>query len=67
MLFGVLQFSTSKILHINTVILFPLTGFMGAIYWLLPGELGRELKGIVLAELLFWVFCAVVAGVFLFI
>jgi len=38
-------------------------GFMGAIYWFLPEELGREPVGIWLAEILFYVFCAAVAVV----
>jgi nitric oxide reductase subunit B len=38
-------------------------GFMGAIYWFLPDELGREPIGIWLAEILFYVFCAAVVVV----
>jgi nitric oxide reductase subunit B len=60
-LFGILNFNIAKILHIDTMIIWLLMGFMGAIYWFLPEEFGRELVGIKLAELLFYVFCAAVA------
>jgi nitric oxide reductase subunit B len=62
-LFGILNFNIAKILHIDTMIIWLLMGFMGAIYWFLPEEFGRELVGIKLAELLFYVFCAAVAVV----
>ncbi len=45
-------------------------GFIGAIDWFLPEELGREPEGITLAEWLFWVLCAAIAvliGVFIFV
>src|SRR5499427_9953967 len=66
-LFGVLHFNTAKILHIDTLVIWLLMGFMGAIYWFLPEEFGRELAGLKLAEILFYVFCAavlIVAAVF---
>jgi nitric oxide reductase subunit B len=69
-LFGVLPFNIAKILHINTLVIWLLMGFMGSIYWFLPGELGRESAGIWAAEILFYVFCAavaVVAVVFIFL
>ena len=62
-LFGVLHFNIAKILHIDTLVIWLLMGFMGAIYWFLPDELGREPVGILLAEILFYVFCAAVAVV----
>jgi nitric oxide reductase subunit B len=69
-LFGVLHFSTAKILHIDTLVIWLLMGFMGAIYWFLPEEFGRELAGIRLAEILFYVFCVavlIVAAVFVIV
>jgi nitric oxide reductase subunit B len=60
-LFNVFNFSTAKIIHIDGLVIWLLMGFIGAIYWFLPQELESELEGITLAELLFWVFCAVVA------
>ena len=70
LLFGLLHFNIAKILHIDTMIIWLLMGFMGAIYWFLPDEFGRELAGIKAAEILFYVFCAavaVVAVVFIFV
>lgn len=62
-LFGLLHFNIAKILHIDTLVIWLLMGFMGAIYWFLPEEMGREPVGIWLAEILFYVFCAAVAVV----
>ena len=36
-LFGILPFNIAKILHINTLVIWLLMGFMGSIYWFLPG------------------------------
>ena len=69
-LFGILPFNIAKIIHINTLVIWLLMGFMGAIYWFLPEEMGRETTGIWAAEILFYVFClaiAVVAVVLIFI
>ena len=62
-LFGLLHFNIAKILHIDTMVIWLLMGFMGAIYWFLPEEFGHELAGIKAAEILFYVFCAAVAVV----
>src|SRR5262252_1061894 len=70
LLFRILHFNIAKILHIDTMIIWLLMGFMGAIYWFLPDEFGRELAGIKAAEILFYVFCAavaIVAVVFIFV
>lgn len=63
MLFGVFNFNTSKILHIDTLVIWLLMAFMGSVYWYLPKELGREVVGLRLAIATFWVFCAVVLAV----
>ena len=63
MLLNTFNFNTAKILHIDTLVLWHLMGFFGAVYWFLPGETGREVEGIALGELMFWVFCAVIAVV----
>jgi nitric oxide reductase subunit B len=55
-LFGLLDFNIAKILHIDTLIIWLLMGFMGAIYWFLPEEFGIEIARIRAAELLFYVF-----------
>ncbi len=62
-LFGILDFNIAKILHINTLVIWLLMGFMGAIYWFLPEEFDMEPVGIWAAEALFYVFCAAVAVV----
>jgi len=67
LLYNVFDFQMAKILHINTLVIWLLMGFIGAVYWFLPKELGREVVGIRLAEVLFYVFVAavlVVAAVF---
>jgi len=69
-LFGLMHFSVAKMLHIDTMIIWLLMGFMGAVYWFLPEEFGCEPAGIWAAEILFWVFVAavlVVAGIFVFV
>ncbi len=63
LLFDVFNFNMAKIFHIDTLVIWLLMGFMGAVYWFLPQELGREVEGIWLAEILFYVFCAAVAVV----
>jgi len=62
-LFDKFNFNTSKILHIDTLILWHLMGFFGAVYWFLPVDTGREVEGIRLGEVMFWVLCAVIAVV----
>ena len=69
-LLNTFNFSTAKILHIDTLVIWLLMGFFGAVYWFLPSELGREVEGIALAEVFFYIFCAavaVVAVVFIFV
>lgn len=62
-LLGVLDFNVAKMLHINALIISLLMGFLGAIYWFLPEELGHETVGVGLANLLFHVLCAAVGVV----
>src|SRR6185436_6842908 len=65
-----LDFSVTKMLHIDTMIIWLLMGFIGSVYWFVPIEFERETVGIRLAELLFSIFCAavaVVAAVFIFV
>jgi nitric oxide reductase subunit B len=63
LLLNKLDFSTAKTLHIDTMIIWLLMGFIGAVYWFLPIELERETEGIKLAEIMFWILCAAVAVV----
>ena len=70
LLFNTLDFNINKMLHIDTMVIWLLMGFMGAVYWFLPAELEREVEGIRVAEVMFWIFCAavaVVAAVFIFV
>jgi nitric oxide reductase subunit B len=65
-----LDFGIAKTVHIDTMILWLLMGFMGAIYWFLPGELNRETEGIKLAAIMFYILCTaivIVALVFIFV
>jgi nitric oxide reductase subunit B len=69
-LYNTLDFSVSKTLHIDTLVIWLLMGFIGSVYWFLPQELEREVEGIWLAEILFYVFFAAVlavAAIFIFI
>lgn len=63
-LFPLLPFNIVKILHINGLIIWLLLGFMGAVYWFLPEELGRETEGMIFAEIVFYVLMAALAVVF---
>ena len=70
LLFDTLNFNTAKILHIDTLVVWNLMGFFGAVYWFLPEEVEREVVGIKFANLMFYVFLlafAIVAGVFIFV
>ncbi len=69
-LHNVLDFSVAKTLHIDTLVIWLLMGFLGAVYWFLPQELEREVEGIWLAEILFYVFflaVLAVAAIFIFV
>jgi nitric oxide reductase subunit B len=63
LLYNVFNFNNAKILHIDVLVIWLLMGFLGAVYWYLPKELEHEIEGMWIAELTFWVFCAVVAVV----
>ncbi len=69
-LFGILDFNIGRILHINAMVVWLLLGFIGAVYWFLPIETGRETVGIKLGKLAFFILVAavtVVVLVYLFI
>lgn len=59
-----LPFSITKIIHIDGLIVWLLMGFIGAVYWFLPGELGCETAGVKAGEVMFWILCAAVIVVF---
>ncbi len=69
-LYGVLDFSIARILHINALVVWMVFAMFGSVYWLLPDETGIETVGIKIGKLLFWIFAAaivVVVLVYLFI
>ena len=69
-LYGILDFSITRILHINSLVVWMVFAMIGSVYWLLPDETGIETVGIKIGKLLFWVFAAaivVVVLVFLFV
>lgn len=62
-LHGLLDFSVNRMLHINAMIVWMLYGFIGAVYWFLEEESGREIVGLTLGNLAFWVLTLAVAVV----
>ncbi|HYP67509.1 MAG TPA: cbb3-type cytochrome c oxidase subunit I [Thiobacillaceae bacterium] len=69
-LYGVLDFNTVRMVHINAMVVWLLFGFIGAVYWLLEDEAGVPVVGLRLGNLIFWIFTlavAVVVVVFLLI
>ena len=64
-LFPHFTFNLAKIIHIDALIIWLLMGFLGAVYWFLPEELGHETVGVKLGEAMFWILCAAVVVVFL--
>ncbi len=55
-LFPAIPFNAARMVHTNLLIVWLLFGFMGAAYYLVPEEAGRELYSPGLAKLMFWVF-----------
>jgi nitric oxide reductase subunit B len=69
-LYGVLDFSVNRMVHINALIVWMLFAMIGSVYFMLPDETGIETVGIGLGKLAFWVLTAavtVVVLVYLFI
>ncbi len=69
-LYGILDFSIARILHINALVVWMVFAMFGSVYWLLPDETGIETVGIKVGKLLFWIFAlaiVIVVLVFLFI
>ncbi|HEU4487059.1 MAG TPA: cbb3-type cytochrome c oxidase subunit I [Povalibacter sp.] len=59
----ILPFDVTKMIHTNLLIVWVLTGFMGATYWLVPEESRTELHSVRLAyiQLVLWVIMGVSA------
>jgi nitric oxide reductase subunit B len=59
----ILPFDVTKVIHTNLLIVWVLTGFMGATYWMVPDESRTELYSVKLAyiQLALWVLMGVTA------
>lgn len=69
-LFGVIDFSIKRMVHINALVVWLLFGFIGSAYWLLEEEAGAPTVGLKLGNIVFYVLTAavlVVVAVYLLI
>jgi len=59
----ILPFDVTKVIHTNLLVVWVLTGFMGATYWMVPDESRTELYSVKLAyiQLVLWVVMGVTA------
>lgn len=59
----ILPFDVTKMIHTNLLVVWVLTGFMGATYWMVPDESRTELYSVKLAyvQLILWVIMGVTA------
>jgi len=59
----ILPFDVTKVIHTNLLIVWVLTGFMGATYWMVPDESRAELHSVKLAyiQLVLWALMGVTA------
>jgi nitric oxide reductase subunit B len=64
-LFGILDFSVNRMLHINAMVVWLLFGFIGSVYWMLEDESGVPVVGLGLGNLIFWIFTLAVVVVVL--
>ncbi|NOT97623.1 MAG: nitric-oxide reductase [Sideroxydans sp.] len=64
-LYGVLDFSVNRMVHINALVVWLLYGFLGSVYWLLEEESQHEVVGLKLGNLIYWVLTAAVTVVVL--
>ncbi|RMD71369.1 MAG: nitric-oxide reductase, partial [Gammaproteobacteria bacterium] len=62
-LFGVLNFNTARMVHINAMVVWLLFGFVGSIYFLIEDEAGAKVPFLWLGNLAFWVVTLAVAVV----
>lgn len=69
-LYGLFDFSTARMVHINALVVWMLYAMIGSVYFLLPDETGIETVGIGLGKLGFWVLTlavAIVVGVYILV
>ena len=64
-LYGILDFSIARILHINALVVWMVFAMFGSVYWLLPDETGIETVGIKAGKLVYWIFVAAIVVVVL--
>jgi len=64
-LFGILDFSVNRMVHINAMVVWLLFGFLGSVYWLLEDESGVPVVGLKLGNLAFWILTLAVVVVVL--
>ncbi len=62
-LYGVLDFSVNRMVHINAMVVWMLFGFIGSVYWLLEEESGIPIVGLKLGNIVFWIFTLAVVVV----
>ncbi|MCK4875000.1 MAG: cbb3-type cytochrome c oxidase subunit I, partial [Sulfurimonas sp.] len=65
LLFEIVDFSVSRTIHINALVVWMVFAMIGSVYWLLPDETGIETVGIGLGKLLYWVFVVAIVIVVL--
>ncbi|MDQ1339403.1 MAG: nitric oxide reductase subunit [Campylobacterota bacterium] len=69
-LYGLFDFSTARMVHINALVVWMLYAMIGSVYFLLPDETGIETVGIGLGKLGFWVLTlavTIVVGVYILV
>ncbi len=54
-LYNILDFSISRMVHINALVVWMVYAMIGSVYYLLPDETGIETVGIGIGKLLFWI------------
>ena len=64
-LWGILDFNVNRMVHLNAMIIWMLYGFFGSVYWLIEDEAKKEIVGLKLGNLAFWVLTAAVTVVVL--
>ncbi len=62
-LFGMVDFSINRMVHINAMIVWMLCGFIGSVYWMLEEEAGHPVVGLRYGNFIFWAFTLTVAVV----
>ena len=64
-LYNILDFNVNRMVHINAMVIWMLSGFVGSIYWFLEDESGVEIVGLKLGQIAFWVWAGAITIVVL--